>query len=519
MRRCRAFRLVCVCVLVGVPLFTIYINRKLSWNDQATENHKHALAALAAVRDPVERKFLSSLFGALESMEKCANVSSRLHHIQELAMDQFNRHRFRSHPRTVRRPDNANGDVSSRVDGRDVGGGRQKIFTRGVEAAVRVVMNATQDGGLTARRLRISVHGHLKSDAPLAREEAGHGRRHLTGNLLGKVVRQADEDGIVSPMEEVSDRPTVPRFAESGRNANFKRQRWHLPSHVVRNVRQLVLFIGYPRSCHSLVASLMDAHPSMVIANEFNLVGKWKELPKSQQTRQVIFELLYNETRRQAKFGYLRGTVPGTEQARLNSFYAYGVPNEWQGNYDNSIYFIGDKHGGRTAKLVNGVGHSGVDFSIFDEISRVLEIPLIFIHVMRHPLDNVATMALWNQNLRHVVAGRIFQEKVIVDRDRLAGMTNVYSNLVSAVAKVKSRYRTIDLRCEDMVANPVKALGNLCSSLDLRCSKRYLQDCATIVSAKRSKTRTLVTWYPDILEEFVNNITQFSFIPDNYKLP
>jgi hypothetical protein len=45
------------------------------------------------------------------------------------------------------------------------------------------------------------------------------------------------------------------------------------PVHVVdkpdfSSVRTFVLFVGYPRSGHSLIGSIMDAHPNIIIAHE-----------------------------------------------------------------------------------------------------------------------------------------------------------------------------------------------------------------------------------------------------------
>ena len=42
-----------------------------------------------------------------------------------------------------------------------------------------------------------------------------------------------------------------------------------LSQSVVEGVEKFVLFVGYPRSGHSLIASVMDAHPDIVIAHEY----------------------------------------------------------------------------------------------------------------------------------------------------------------------------------------------------------------------------------------------------------
>ena len=50
----------------------------------------------------------------------------------------------------------------------------------------------------------------------------------------------------------------------------------NLTKDVIDGIKMFVMFIGYPRSGHSIVGSLMDAHPHMVIANEFMLLRNWK---------------------------------------------------------------------------------------------------------------------------------------------------------------------------------------------------------------------------------------------------
>ena len=41
------------------------------------------------------------------------------------------------------------------------------------------------------------------------------------------------------------------------------------------NLHTFVQFVGYPRSGHTLVAMLLDAHPNIVISNEYNILEKW----------------------------------------------------------------------------------------------------------------------------------------------------------------------------------------------------------------------------------------------------
>ena len=42
-----------------------------------------------------------------------------------------------------------------------------------------------------------------------------------------------------------------------------------LSQSAVEGVEKYVFFAGYPRSGHSMIGSVMDAHPNMVIAHEY----------------------------------------------------------------------------------------------------------------------------------------------------------------------------------------------------------------------------------------------------------
>ncbi|KAJ7371717.1 hypothetical protein OS493_023052 [Desmophyllum pertusum] len=46
-------------------------------------------------------------------------------------------------------------------------------------------------------------------------------------------------------------------------------------------VETFVMFIGYPRSRHSLVGAILDAHPEIIIPHEYDVLARWKEYQSS----------------------------------------------------------------------------------------------------------------------------------------------------------------------------------------------------------------------------------------------
>ena len=105
-------------------------------------------------------------------------------------------------------------------------------------------------------------------------------------------------------------------------------------------VEAFVLFIGYPRSSHSLVGAILDAHPEIIIPHEYNLIGKWRkyqsaELKQKNMQKYQLFYDLHQHSKRQAEVG-IRAS-PNRTRLREEFTYTYHVPGLWQGEYLNRI--------------------------------------------------------------------------------------------------------------------------------------------------------------------------------------
>ena len=98
----------------------------------------------------------------------------------------------------------------------------------------------------------------------------------------------------------------------------------------------MVLFIGYERSGHSLVAALLDAHPNIVIADENYSSRTWQRFPTKARTRDNLYQALYTNTVQVAKEGERSS---GNCHSTLGG-YMYQVPNQWQGSFDEVIQVL-----------------------------------------------------------------------------------------------------------------------------------------------------------------------------------
>ena len=94
----------------------------------------------------------------------------------------------------------------------------------------------------------------------------------------------------------------------------------------------MLFFFGHGTSGTTLVGALLDAHPNIIIANEYDVPGKWIGLKKKEQTRDYLFQALFTNSYGQSKFGRRQENCP-----RIRSM---NVPNQWQGKFDKRIKVI-----------------------------------------------------------------------------------------------------------------------------------------------------------------------------------
>ena len=101
--------------------------------------------------------------------------------------------------------------------------------------------------------------------------------------------------------------------------------------HTLYNgVETFALFIGHGRSGHSLVGAILDAHPEIVIAHEFDVLNG---ITGAFYKKIRLFFDLHSLSRQQALFEN-RASCPARAD---NHRYCYNVPGQWQGTYKTKI--------------------------------------------------------------------------------------------------------------------------------------------------------------------------------------
>ena len=233
-----------------------------------------------------------------------------------------------------------------------------------------------------------------------------------------------------------------------------------LQPRIFDDVETVCLFIGHNRSGHSLVGSLLDAHPSMVVAHELDLL---RHVRLGFRKRQ-LFHLI------------VRTSKAFNDRGRRWSGYAAVVPDQWQGKW-RELRIVGDKKGGGTCRELRN--HPG----LFDELQRRVEHPVRWIHVIRNPFDNIST---------------IYRHR-IVDAESLASVIDRYFRNCETVRLTRERVASgdmLDLWHEDLIADPAGELRRICEFLGQNAFDDYLDACTGIVFDTPHRSRHEVDWDP-----------------------
>lgn len=237
------------------------------------------------------------------------------------------------------------------------------------------------------------------------------------------------------------------------------------------DVKKFALFIGYPRSGHTLVGFLLDAHPNMLVASQTSALKYLKHGFGMKQ----IFHLLAQDSQRIARTG------------REQRYYSYKVPHQWHGKFEK-LRAIGES---------TGMTRLRQNPSLLRSLrERFTGVDLRLIHVIRNPYDNISTMTMRS--------GESLPESI----DRYFSMCEI----VEAMKPHSGPGAVHDLFHELLIENPKETLKALCVSLGLECDEAYLNDCASIIYKSAHKSRKEVDWNPPLIDDVKQRMRRYSFL-------
>jgi hypothetical protein len=243
-----------------------------------------------------------------------------------------------------------------------------------------------------------------------------------------------------------------------------------------RDLDTFVLFVGHPRSGHTLISALLDAHPDVVIGNEVHVL---KHIGQGMR-RTMLFHQLIDSAEQFA------------QQGAVWQGYSYAVPDQWQGR-SRTLRVLGDKHAPATIR------YYGAQPEILVRLRQMLgpHLKLRFIHTIRNPFDNIAT--IWRRQ-------SVYSLTQCADEffGRCASTVWLNNNLAPE--------ERLDIQLENFIATPQDCLTEMCRFVGVEASEPYLRACAGIVFDSPKQSRHDAPWTPDLIESVRQRISGYDFL-------
>jgi len=247
------------------------------------------------------------------------------------------------------------------------------------------------------------------------------------------------------------------------------------------DVQSYCMFIGHTKSGGSMLGSLLDAHPNVILADEADAL----HLVQRGFTRDQIFHLLLRASRREL--------MKGRVTARRLGGYSWLVPGQWQGRF-TTLRVLGDSTTGTSTRRLAGTG------GLWDDLLKLMDnVNVRLLHVIRNPYDPISVMMVrgkrtFAQALEHYTTSC----EILVRLRKQIGGTNI-----------------LPVHYERFIKEPRSKLAEICTFLGLEVGEEYLTACAGILRPVPDRARDMLEWEPGWITTVKEVISRFEFL-DGY---
>lgn len=237
-------------------------------------------------------------------------------------------------------------------------------------------------------------------------------------------------------------------------------------------------FIGHMKSGGSMIGSLLDAHPNAILADEVYAL----RYVQAGFKREQIFHILLRASQKEL--------MKGRVTARRLTPYSWLVPGQWQGRFA-SLQVIGDSTTGSSTQQLAEMP------KLLEKLRTIMQpVNLRFIHVIRNPYDPISIMMIRGK--------RTFENACEHYFDSCKMLLELYDQLNAA--------ELLPIRYEDFVLQPEKNLAEICNFLGLEATSEYLNACASILNKSPERSRRLVKWEPEWIEDVKHRMSKYDFL-------
>ena len=242
-------------------------------------------------------------------------------------------------------------------------------------------------------------------------------------------------------------------------------------------------FIGYPRTGHTLIAAILDAHSNIIISNEWNVI---RYINKGYNKYMIFKAIEKSSYIFQKKF------------KSIWSDYDYSINGLSQG-CSNNLLIIGDKGPGSVSRTLQKTP------DILNKLEKVLDLPLKIIHVVRNPFDVISTMILRHCDRNEIRSFASIDYMIFINR---------FFNKVKINSKILecNSFQFITIYHEDVISQPEKSIISWLQFLELESDEDYIRKCCNLIKREPNRSRIEIPWDNDNIMQVQQEISKYEFL-------
>lgn len=235
-------------------------------------------------------------------------------------------------------------------------------------------------------------------------------------------------------------------------------------------MKYFLLFTGYPRSAHTITAAILNANPNVYCSNQLNLLNNFQQY----KSREDLFNYIKNYSIR-----------PETWKSTTQIPH---VPKQ-------DIIIIGDKTAHRTTVSL------GENPQLLGEFKQFIQLPIKWIHVVRHTGNNLSTWARLNHENKKK------NGKNTTVKKELDNVIRKYNSLNETIVKLKRSEDILTVYHEDIIQKMHNTLEEMCDFLEISFDPKWRDFVRENVWKKPRQTMSRIPWTPT-QKAHVNGIIQ-----------
>ena len=269
-----------------------------------------------------------------------------------------------------------------------------------------------------------------------------------------------------------------------------------LPVEIVNGVKTFVFFMGHSRSGHSIIGTILDSHPHIVIAHESGILTRVLNRQCADKSF-VLNEIWRGSSSNRTKYA----------ESTTRKGYTLGIDELYQGKYLDHIEVMGEKQGS-TASLLYARSPDTFQ-TLLDKLKSTLHVPIKVLHVVRNPYDNIATLVLYSSyDVMQVTKLKYSNKTINVAPEVIDKQIRIYFVRYKAIEEAEKVLNLDLMRIHNVefVSQPRVVIGKLCKFLGVGCSEEFINKCSEKIFNKESKTRYKLKWQDYQIKEIKANI-------------